>query len=61
MKSILEAHSLDDEDTYVVLSKGRNDEFATVHIHGDIREVLELLEIGAISAAGSDEQEVVRH
>ena len=57
--SILDQHAFDDEDTYIIVSKAKGTDEATIHVHGSLGDVLDLL---ALAAEAIDEQEPpVRH
>ena len=57
--SILDQNAFDDEDTYVIISKAKGTDEATIHVHGSLGDVLDLL---ALAAEAIDEQEPpVRH
>lgn len=45
MKSVLDDHALEDGDTYIVVSKRQGQDQATIHIHGELADVVELLEL----------------
>jgi len=45
VKSVLDDHALDDGDTYIVVSKRQGQDQATIHIHGELADLGELLEL----------------
>lgn len=57
--SILDYHALSDEDTYIVVSKAKASEFATIHIKGDLGDVAGLLELAELSIVDSGAGESV--
>lgn len=56
----LDFHSLDDEDTYILISKAKGEDAVTVHIHGDRDELADLLEAG-FQAIDDDLEQVTHH
>ena len=57
--SILNDHALEDDDTYIVVSKAKGSEFATIHIKGDLADVAGLLELAELSIVDSGAGESV--
>ena len=49
MKSVLDDHALEADDTYIVVSKRRGQDQATIHIHGELAEVVKLLELAELA------------
>lgn len=58
--NLLDFHSLEDEDTYVILSKAKDSPAVVVHINGDSDDVAALLE-AAFQAMGDSLDEVTHH
>lgn len=57
--SILDHHALGEGDTYIIVSKAKGTDEATIHVHGSLGDVLDLL---ALAAEAIDEQETpIRH
>lgn len=53
-----EFHALEDEDTYIIVSLANGTNQATVHVHGDSGEVMDLL---AVALEAIDGVEQVTH
>ena len=58
--NLFDLHSLDDDDTYVILSKAKDSPAVVVHIHGDSDEIATLLE-AAFQAIDGTLDEVTHH
>lgn len=58
--NLFDLHSLDDEDTYVILSKAKDSPAVVVHIHGDSDEIATLLE-AAFQAIDGTLEETTHH
>ena len=58
--NLLDFHSLEDEDCYVILSKAKDSPAVVVHINGDSDDVAALLE-AAFQAMGDSLDEVTHH
>lgn len=55
MPNLLDFHALEDEDTYIIVSLAKGTNQATVHVHGDSDEVMDLLAV-ALEAIDGGEQ-----
>lgn len=56
----LDFHALEDEDTYIVLSRAKGTDEVVVHIHGESEDIQVLLE-AAFRALDDTLEEVVHH
>lgn len=58
--NLLDFHALDDDDTYVILSKAKDSPAVVVHINGDSDDVAALLE-AAFQAIDGTLEEATHH
>jgi hypothetical protein len=58
--NLLDFHSLEDDDSYVIISKAKDSPAVVVHINGDSDDVAALLE-AAFQAIDGTLDEVVHH
>ena len=57
--TILDHHSLGDDDAFIIVSRAKGSDDAVIHVHGQIGEILKLL---SLAAEAIDEQEApVKH